>query len=589
MTTNKKHSTKQKYKNNFSDLKNISPITESENSLGNLKSSQSNKNDIYEYFKSSTLKQTITEPTLEDEFIKQQDCYSEINRFDLSSLTLSTNLNYSSLDSVSSNDEEKETLTSLTPPQKYTFRVTRPGDTKNTSSDIKFTNQNKKSSFNRAQKQETTKPNNFTIAKLLMNKFKFIKIYETLYYWDIEKSHYTSFYGKSANMFIRRNVPAAFKGNINKSNIHEILQWIDSLIENPISENALFKRKSFVAFKNGIVEIEDFTIHKHHPKFFFTSVLNASYPITNNPNGKYFERFINQITGDNEAIYLRLQELFGYVISEIREVKILPFLLGPKDSGKSIILKILEHIIGKDFFTNLSLEQLNKQEYLSLLLGKKLNTCGEVSEISLTRLDTLKKLSGGDYVMGKQLYEDPVNFINSAVLLFAGNHLPKIKNLDHSKAFSQRLLIFPFNHPVAKDKQDKNLFEKLKKETSYIVQWSMIGLNRLVQNNYQFTTSEELEIILTDYNNETNSIDSFINSCCIIEPSARIHNSTLYPAYENYCYETDKTPKSYNYFTEHLKSLKFIKSRIRIKEDNKNGFYGIKLIEELENEEIAGQ
>lgn len=570
--------------------KNVKATTEKENPFDYQRNSHSNENEDFECFNLDNLKlsQTITEPTIADNFIEQQDFYLEEYHFNLSSQALSQSLT-DLISDTESTTEEQETFSSPTPTKKYTFSVTRPSDAKNAISDNVASKQNKKSNSNRTQKHEPSKATNYAIAQWFTNKYKFIKIYEAIYYWDVERNHYTNFFGKSANMFIRRNVPAEFKGSINKSSIQEILQWIDSLIDNPISEKALLKRKSYVAFKNGIVNIDDFTIHKHHPKFFFTSVLNAIYPISSNPNGKYFEGFINQITDEDEVIYLRLQELFGYVISEIREVKILPFLLGPKDSGKSIILKILEHIIGKDFFTNLSLEQLNKQEYLSLLLGKKLNTCGEVSEISLTRLDTLKKLSGGDYVMGKQLYEDPVNFINSAVLLFAGNHLPKIKNIDQSNAFSQRLLVIPFDHPVAKNKQDKDLFEKLKKETSYIVEWSMIGLNRLVENNYQFTTSEELEMQLNDYSHKTNSIDSFISSRCILDDSARIHNSTLYPAYENYCYELDMTPKNYNYFNDHMQSLKFKKSRFRILEDNRNGYYGIRLIKQSKDEEIKDE
>lgn len=43
---------------------------------------------------------------------------------------------------------------------------------------------------------------------------------------------------------------------------------------------------------------------------------------------------------------MRLQELFGYVISEIRDVKVILYLVGVKDSGKSIILKLLEHLVG---------------------------------------------------------------------------------------------------------------------------------------------------------------------------------------------------------------------------------------------------
>src|SRR5690606_39013929 len=119
--------------------------------------------------------------------------------------------------------------------------------------------------------------------------------------------------------------------------------------------------------------------------------VNAQYPLNKNPDGTNFENFIDWVTDGNTALYLRLQELFGYVLSEIRDVKVIPFLLGPKDSGKSIILKLLVNLVGEDFSTSLSMEEMNKPEFLCHLFGKKLNACGEVSEIPLNRLDTLKK------------------------------------------------------------------------------------------------------------------------------------------------------------------------------------------------------
>src|SRR5690606_17223258 len=122
----------------------------------------------------------------------------------------------------------------------------------------------------------------------------------------------------------------------------------------------------------------DLTIHRHSPNYYFTSIINSEYPMDYEPNGENFESFINFVTGGDDALYLRLQELFGYVLSEIRDVKIIPFLLGPKDSGKSIVLKLLVNLVGEEFSTSISLEEMNKSEYLCHLFGKKLNACGEI-------------------------------------------------------------------------------------------------------------------------------------------------------------------------------------------------------------------
>ncbi len=63
----------------------------------------------------------------------------------------------------------------------------------------------------------------------------------------------------------------------------------------------------------------------HNPNYYFTSKINANYSIEAQYSGKHFEKFMQNVTLQNEDLYYRIQELFGYVISEIRSVKSIPF------------------------------------------------------------------------------------------------------------------------------------------------------------------------------------------------------------------------------------------------------------------------
>jgi phage/plasmid-associated DNA primase len=220
---------------------------------------------------------------------------------------------------------------------------------------------------------------------------------------------------------------------------------------------------------------------------------------------------MRQVTGGNRQKYFRLQELFGLVISEIREVKVIPFLLGPKDSGKSIILKILEHLVGQEFFTNLSFEELNQPSFLCQLFGKKLNACGEVSEIALNRLDVFKKLSGGDYVMARYLYGQAFKF-----------------------------------------------------------------------------TCDEIEEIACRYTERNNSVKSFVDTCCILDPDLRTHNETLESAIA-ICRDNDLIEESNKVFHRTMQSLDGLKhTRFRLNDMNKNGYIGIGLVTtRLEGEKHA--
>lgn len=428
---------------------------------------------------------------------------------------------------------------------------------------------------NTENKHKSVTISNAELAMFFMNDFIFLNVDDTLYHWNSDTGIYVVVNTEYAEKFIRRNIPKIHRNRINSNTIKEIIQWIKSEIHIEATYNHLKAKVNLISFLNGVLNIEQNRFSPHHPDHFFTSVINAEYREGYLSSGNNFEKFLNDITDGNRSLYLRVQELFGYVISEIRNVKYIPYLLGPKDTGKSIVLKMLEHIVGKDSYTNLSFEQLNKPEYLAQLLGKRLNTCGETSEFKLTKLDVFKKLSGGDHVTARPIYGQPVNFINSAVLLFAGNHLPTINGIDKSNAFSQRIIIFPFQNQIPKSNQDPQLFEKLLREKEYIVRWAIKGLIRWKENNYQFTSYKEIEVLTDTYYEQNNSIDSFIKTHCKEDFNFQIYKSEFEEAYIKYCKNNDITPESTQELHRYIKSLSNISYK-RFRDGQGNNKYGYK-------------
>lgn len=425
--------------------------------------------------------------------------------------------------------------------------------------------------------KKSIKYSSYSIAKLYEDIFLFKIFDKILHVWDENLGYYIPLTNENSDQFIRKNAPIYLKHLLNSSNIKDIVNWIKAECNNVINESDLLSRRNYIAFKNGILNISNQKLINHSPEYNFTSIINANYsydPL----DSIYFENFMLDICQNDHLLYTRIQELFGYVISEIRDLKIIPYLTGPKDTGKSIILKLLEHLVGVNFCTSLSLDELNKKDYLNRLLSKKLNTCGETSELTLKRLDVLKKLSGGDRIMAKALYEQPVSFVNMAALVFAGNHLPSLNNLDRSNAFSERLLIIPFDNAIPKEKQDPLLFKKLLKEIDYIANWSTIGLLRLIHNNYQFTNNLRVNQLQKNYTIHNNSVEQFFLEECIQSTDAKIFSSEIENAYFSYCEIHNVIPATKIEFHRHLKSKHNLQyRRFRLGNENKNGYIGISL------------
>lgn len=435
------------------------------------------------------------------------------------------------------------------------------------------------SSASKNNKHKKSLSNN-GLAELLMQSNKFIVLQSVLHYWSEEENRYIPLLGEAADRFIRQRIPDQYKNKINQYSIREIIQWLKSN-KNLNKEKTLSHQNNLVPFKNGIFDVNSYELLPHDSRYLFVNLINATYPGENrNVSGKNFEQFIYDITGGDQGLYNRLQELFGFVLSEIRDVKYIPFLVGAKDTGKSIILRLFEFLVGEDSFTNLNFEQLNKPEYLAELFGKKLNTCGELSELKLNRLDNFKKLSGGDFVIARPIYERPIKFINTAALIFAGNHLPIINGIDKGNAFSDRLVIFPFNNPIPKENQDIDLFEKLTYEASYIVAWAMKGLSRWINNNYQFSTCETIINLSNKYAEQSNSIENFIKNCCRYDTSLKTFKFEIEDAYHDYCNKSGLSTESTKLLHDYLKlDTRLSHCRFRKEGINKFGYIGLGIIE----------
>lgn len=435
-----------------------------------------------------------------------------------------------------------------------------------------------------APSDDSGKLSNISIAEWLTSHYNFINIDETLYVYDNQTGHYSTLSNlQKVDQFIRSSIPNDVKPLISNYTNREALQWLMSMKELRVHPEDLLQRKNLILFNDCVVNFQTNEILEFSPEFYFTSNVNAHYLYVNQ-SGNVFEDFLTTITQNNDQIYMRIQELFGYVISNIRNIKVIPYLIGPKDSGKSIILKLLTQLIGESFTSEIGMEEFNDERYLNQLVGKKLNVCAEIPEIPLKKLDIIKKLSGGDSLQVRSLYQDARKYHNEAALVFAGNDLPNIKRgQDRSNAFYDRLLLIPLQHQVPKKDQDIHLLEKLLLEVDYIAKWAVAGLQRLVQNNYCFTELTKGNELIEQYINKSSgvSISNFVTTHCSFEPRLNTFTTDLYEAYEYYCFRSNQVPESSRAFhATLLNQYKVQHKRLRSETENRRAYIGVGLRDE---------
>ena len=415
----------------------------------------------------------------------------------------------------------------------------------------------------------------YDLALEIKEKNNIIINEDKIYIYEEKQGYYRWVSDYEFQQFIRKVLKNDIKRKINTGLLIEAIKWIKTFdqLRRQINNNM-----RYINFINGYYDLGTKNFYKEDRKeLYFGYFVNAQYK-RKNVDGYNFKKYINSITQGNYELEMLLQEIIGVALSNIRGFKKAIFIIGCANSGKSTFLELINNLIGAQFISNLSMEDLNDKFRLAELEGKRINTCGEISETSLKKLDIFKKLTGGDTIIVEKKCEAPFYLNNMAMLLFAGNYLPNLSVTDSSNAFFKRIILVPFNNSIPEEEKDINLMEKLLEERNFIIKYAIEGVSRFIENNYTFTSCGEAEDIKKEYLYENASIQMFLEENCIFEARARITSNELINAYEEFCYDKQVNPMSDKALHKHIRNLPKVKrTRFRCKDGNLYGYIGIRL------------
>lgn len=438
---------------------------------------------------------------------------------------------------------------------------------------------NKKDKNKKIKNEKEVKGNQW-LYESIKTKVKLININEDIYFYNKEFGYYELIKDARLGSFIRQNVSDEQKKYINRTIISETIAWIkaDNKIEIDTKINEIDPVR-YINFKDCIYDIYYDRTLSHSEKYIFTSYIDCNY-LSHSGNTENFSKYLRDSFGDDKDSWKQIQELLGVTISNYRSFKKAFFLLGPPNSGKSTLLDLLTELVGRKFCSNVSLHDLNEKFRTSSLKDKKLNVVGETSEINLNRLDTFKSLTGNDVIQVEFKGKDPVELKNKALMVFAGNSLPKLKVEDSNGAFFNRINVIVFqNRRSAKD-INYNLFDNLIEEKEGIIKFAINGLRRLIRNNFDFSESDLSKSIKNNQYKKENSFQLFLREKCKLKIDSKISVKDLINEYYNYCEK-----KCVNIITQSdinaiLRGMENIKrKKMRINGVSVNGIEGIQIID----------
>ena len=302
----------------------------------------------------------------------------------------------------------------------------------------------------------------------------------------------------------------------------------------------------YINLKNGLLEVKTGILYPHSPKILSSIQLNVEYM----PGAKAapnFKRYINDLSrnenGDIDKEKIKVwQQYGGLVLSNVKGYRIKKslFLVSAQgNSGKSVFIRLLQFILGREHAEAISLQMMGGGAYnrfnLGTINGKRLLACGDQSAASIKDSSIFKQLSSGDEThveaKGKQGY----SYLFKGLIVIACNSMPYFED-DYGKHLLDRMLITPCRHVVPEGERDPRMDEKLQEETSAIFNFFFAGLQELIKNDYTFTACADSAAANEEYRTDNDSLYRFIKERYEItgDPNDRIAKTQFEDAYDTW-------------------------------------------------------
>jgi putative DNA primase/helicase len=302
------------------------------------------------------------------------------------------------------------------------------------------------------------------------------------------------------------------------------------------SEKVRKDQLNYLTLQNGLYKIDEDILIDHTPDIFTTNLLPYNYdPEATCPR---FIQFLEEIFSDNTEKINFIQEAVGYSFHQALPTPGLFFLTGDGNNGKSIFINTITNLIGKENTGNVSFNRLTDEKYVLELFQKMINISGETPHLKRIETDLIKAISTGDWITGRELYNQPMKFRSFAKHFLAMNKLPIIN--DSSHGMWRRIWIIEFDRIFTEAEEDHELEDKLSGELSGIFNWALEGYRRLRNNKFFLKESSSMKLSKQEYRNEMDSVRSFARDRISVNPGNDFKLSDVYKMYASYCSEENR-------------------------------------------------
>lgn len=392
-----------------------------------------------------------------------------------------------------------------------------------------------------------------------------------------------------------------FKGNIKKE-IPEFLHKqrdIDETFKLLCCDNDIKRTlrdelntdENIINFKNGIYSIKTHELLPHSPDILSTIQIPCNYS-PEKKDAPVFTRFIHTLMSDDRGKIDFLLAFMALAISNIdcSRFKKALFMVGPGNTGKSQVKKLVEMLLGVENYATVDLLELESRWGTAATYNKRMAGCDDLPYTKVPELSVFKQVTGGDCVKAEYKGGQLFSFKYRGILWFCTNKMPRFGG-DKGKHVYDRMIILECNNVIPEEKQDKFLIDKMYAESESIINILLLHLQKLHENNYALPISSASREAKQTYIIDNSSVRRFFKECCCERPKEAgrvlydsVTTKRMYDVYRKWCNDNNCRAASKTTFKEELTNITGMSEHELVKRNMNNTFYIFTLKMDVKND-----
>lgn len=289
-------------------------------------------------------------------------------------------------------------------------------------------------------------------------------------------------------------------------------------------ENSLDLNLNLICFTNGVYDLDTQEFREGRPEDKISFSTNTQY-IPYDPSAEYvlsIKKYMAQVLVKPNVREYVLKLFSTFLHGAVKEQKFYLW-TGSGSNSKSMLIELFESAFG-DYCCKFPITLLTQKRAASNAAtseiarakGKRFACLQEPSEDEKINIGLMKELSGGDKIMARAIFKEPVEFKPQFKLLLLCNHLPSVPSDDGGTWRRIRVVEFTskfVDHPVEENEFpiDLELSEKMEKWKEYFIPM-LIEYHKLYKKE-GITEPEEVLACTKDYKRNNDHLADFIHNC----------------------------------------------------------------------------